>query len=106
MRDQQQELLLLLASLFLQNEKAEQAVVLLEALQVLSPADPEVPRQLALAYLLARQFSQSLAAADRFLAAQTDKSDTRSMALIRSRALWALGRADEARSALQLFQAG
>lgn len=105
MRDRQHELLLLLASLFLQNEKPEQAVVLLEALQVLAPGDPEVARQLAFAYLHTQQFAQSLAAADRYLAGRNTEADSGPLMLIRSRALWGLGRADEARSVLSAIQA-
>ena len=106
MRDQRHELLLLLASLFLQNEKAEQAVILLEALQTLSPADPEVARQLAFAYLQSGKFAQSLSAADRYLAAPNEAGDSRSVGLIRSRALWGLGRIAEAQGALQTLPAG
>ena len=93
MNNKSREFLSLLSYLYLQNGKATKAVTVLEALLVLQPDDVWASRSLAYAYVLAGEHDNCLAQLDALPRSQ--RSDTR-MQLIRSRALWGLGRKDEA----------
>lgn len=102
MTDRHDEFLLLLAQLYLQHEKWDAALVLLKALRVLQPDSLEVAASLALAALQLGNFEASLREADRLLARESRGGRAVAMRLIRSRALWGLGREQEARQALPL----
>ncbi len=102
MTDRSDEFLLLLAQLYLQHEKWDAALVLLKALRVLQPESLDVAASLALASLQLGNFEASLREADRLLARETQSGRAVAVRLIRSRALWGLGREHEARQALPL----
>lgn len=87
------DFLSLLAYAYLRNGKAAKAVIALEGAEALRPRDPWISRTLAYALLLAQDYNRALAHAERHgRAFGADQG----LDLIRSRALYALGRRDEA----------
>jgi hypothetical protein len=89
------EFLTLLGYLYLRHGQGARAVTALEAARVFRRGDLQLSRALAYAYLAAGRFNDCLAAVDS-LPTRGDGQLT----LIRSRALWGLGRQDEARRAM------
>lgn len=87
------DFLALLAYAYLRHGKAYRAVTALEGAQALRPSDGWISRTLAYALLLAQDYNGSLAQAERH--ARTHGSDE-GLELMRSRALYALGRREEA----------
>lgn len=87
------DFLSLLAYAYLRNGKAAKAVAVLEGTQVLRPRDPWISRSLAYAHLLAADYNRAIAQAERHV--RSHGAD-RGLDLIRSRALFSLGRRDEA----------
>lgn len=87
------DFLSLLAYAYLRNGKAAKAVTVLEGMQVLRPRDAWISRSLAYAHLLAADYNRAIAQAERHVRAH---GADRGLDLIRSRALFSLGRRDEA----------
>ncbi len=86
------EYLMLLGYLYLRHGQGARAVTALEAARVFRRNDRQLARTLAYAYLEAGRFADCLQTVDRLASA-----GDRQLTLIRSRALWGLGRQDEAR---------
>lgn len=100
MTDQEHSFLELLAFIFLQNARPDKAMVLLQALDLLTPLKPKVLSALALSQLRAEKPQQALATLDRLaMAGGIDAA----FHLLRGQALMSLGRADEAALAMQNF---
>src|SRR5262245_30444794 len=95
------EFLSLLGYLYLCHGQAAQAVAALEAVRVYRRNDSQVVRSLAYAYLSMERFTDCLNCID----SSTVASDHR-LQLIRSRALWGLGRHDEARRGVAAITGG
>ena len=98
MNSESKDVLSLLGYLFLRHGKPQKAIAALEALEVADAGRPWVQRSLAYAYLQNGDFENSLAQVSKFL--DHDREDHGAL-LIRSRALWGLGRHDEARKLIQ-----
>ena len=98
MNSDSKDVLSLLGYLFLRHGKAEKAITALEALSVTDANSPWVQRSLAYAYLKNGNFEQSLDQVSKYL---DSNSADRGAELIRSRALWGLGRHEEARQLIQ-----
>lgn len=88
-----QDFLALLAYAYLRNGKAAKAVAVLEGLLVLRPGDAWARRSLAFAYLQSADYNRALA-----LAVPSDPAAAPDpqLDLVRSRALFGLGRRKEA----------
>ena len=100
---QQRDAMLLLADVYLEQGQHDKARVLLDGLAVLWPADAGVLKALAFACLQGSHFDEALAAADGYLRLGSLNPLTAPILLIRGRALWGLGRVDEARAGLQRY---
>ncbi|PTY00803.1 hypothetical protein DB346_14430 [Verrucomicrobia bacterium LW23] len=109
MRESQKEYLLILAHLFLEHEHFEKARILLVALRELFPADPGVARALSYCYYRLGFYEEALGEAEASLEMDMPDDSARSMAVanishfLRGKALWALGREEEAQDALSLY---
>ena len=95
--EDQKEALLVLADVYRDQAQGSKAIVLLEALHSLDRHDPDVAKALSYAYLLAGRPEDALEMSDLFLRLVGSSPDSNPIMLIRSKALWALGRAEEAR---------
>ena len=87
--------LLSTAHSYLGQNMAPQAITLLELLHALSPENQQALRMLVYAYLLAAQYKQALETATTL--EQLNKTDEEQIAyisLLRSRALWGIGKAE------------
>lgn len=94
------ELMDLLAYVYLQNNRADKAAVLLAARDVLAPDHPRALLTLALAQVRAAKPARALDTLDRLaLLGAMDGA----FHLVRAQALQALGRADEAAGAMRAF---
>jgi Flp pilus assembly protein TadD len=89
----------LLGYVFLEHGQAGKAVTVFEALVALEPADPAISRRLTHAYLLDRRHDDCLRHADRHLDLFPTDPELDLVRQARSRALWNLGRPNEARRA-------
>jgi type III secretion protein Y len=98
-----QEVLQVLADVFVNQGQPEKAVVLLEAIYSLQPQNAQVIKALSYAYLSAGRYEQTLTMADVFLRLRGATADSNPILLIRSKALWSLGRAEEARASLNRY---
>ncbi len=87
MRDDATDFLSILGYLYLVHGKGEKAVAVFEALGVLQPGEPRVEASLAYAYLLTGRWAKCLHQADRYLKNHPRDGRTKSVQLIRSRAL-------------------
>ncbi|HSI84739.1 MAG: hypothetical protein ACAI35_15405 [Candidatus Methylacidiphilales bacterium] len=109
MKESQKEYLLILAHLFLEHEHFEKSRTILVALRELFPADASVARALAYVYHQLGYQDEALAEAEASLEMDLPDDSPRSLAvantgrLLRSKALWAMGREDEARDALSEY---
>jgi len=102
-KENQKDFLQVLGYLFLRSGKIGKALVLFEALQQLSPADPQVSRSLCYTYLLTQQYEQALSQADKFLREASEGTSKKIGYLFKSRALWGLGQKEEARRMMTWF---
>lgn len=97
------EVLQVLADVFLNQGQSEKAVLLLEALYSLAPQDAQIVKALCYAYLITGRYEQTLTMADVFLRLPGRVPESTPILLIRSKALWALGRTEEARTSLNRY---
>ena len=95
-----------LAYTYLAHHRAEKAVVLLQAIEALGPADGRVLALLAVAQRKAKQPQQALLTLDRIAPDTVDAPLATAVHLIRAQALQALGRSDDAYQAMQKYIAG
>ena len=92
----------ILAFLYLQNNKTDKAAVLLKALKVLYPDDVNIRRSLGYALIQADAAADGLTEVEACLARMRNKGPARAgLLFLRSRALWKLGRHEEARAAFR-----
>lgn len=101
MRTEHKEILSVLGYFFLEHGQPDKALVLLEALGALFPADPGIAKSLSYAYLRAGRYRDALDAAARANAERDDAF----IHLLRGKALWGLGRTHEARACLAQYLA-
>jgi hypothetical protein len=95
------EFLSLLGYLYLCHGQAARAIAALEAVRIYRRDDPQLVRSLAYAYLSAERFADCLSCID-----SSPMAADRGLQLIRSRALWGLGRHDEARRGVASITGG
>ncbi|MCB1804807.1 MAG: tetratricopeptide repeat protein [Candidatus Competibacteraceae bacterium] len=100
---EQKETLQILADVYLNQAQIEKAVTLLEALHSVDQRDAGVAKALSYAYLLAGRPEDALTLSDVFLRLAGSSPDSNPILLIRSKALWALGRAEEARTTINRY---
>ncbi len=103
MNPAQEDLLRVLAHVYLEHQRPEKAIILLEALAVFHPGARHLLKPLALAYLAAGRYEDGATAAQRFLNGAADGETVAPMYIIESRALWALGRKEDARRSVRRF---
>ncbi|PWU07412.1 MAG: hypothetical protein C5B43_00415 [Verrucomicrobia bacterium] len=91
------ETLILLAYLYLEHFKYEKALTLLKALNLIFPNDIEIIRYLAYAYLKNSDFQSALRYIE--ICLKTESSEKLKIAanIIKSKALWGLGKEEAAR---------
>lgn len=92
------EFLRLLGYLYLRHGQHDKAMRVLEALRVTRPRDRWVLRTFAYALLQAGRHARCL---EQLESLPADQSPDLGVELMRSRALWALGRGDEARRVIR-----
>lgn len=102
-RTEQTEALQVLADIYLDQGQSERAVILLNALALLEPAKVSIFRALSYALLLTGCHEDALAATDTLLRLDAKMPENAPALLIRSKALWALGRLTEAQESLQRY---
>lgn len=100
MGSQEREALQLLGYLYLQHQRPAEALTIFKALATLFPEDRAIRRSLAYAQLRTDQPRAALASLERL---PLEDHGTPALILLRSQALWRLGRVDEARHWLQRF---
>lgn len=93
----------LLANLLTQQNKEEKARELLEFALSRSPDSLEVIKALSAVCLLTRKNDRALELADAALDQIQDTSDRAALLLVRSKALWGLGREAESRLAMDEY---
>ena len=94
----------LLASLLTQQNREEKACELLEFALSRSPDNLEVMKALSAVCLLTRKNDRALELADTALSQIQERSDDRApLLLVRSKALWGLGRETESRVAMDEY---
>ena len=101
MRTEHKDILRVLGHFFLEHGQAGKALVLLEALQAVFPADSGIAGSLSYAYLQTGRYQDALDASGRATAEQAGVVGH----LLRGKALWGLDRADEARACLARYLA-
>lgn len=101
MKESQKEFLLMLAYLYLQNAKWDRALIVLRALRVLAPEDPQVARCLAYAALETGDGSTALREANTGFAVTNTPEEAEAGRLLKARAWWQLGLVDQAQRTLQ-----
>ena len=93
----------LLANLLTQQNREDKARELLEFALSRSPNNLEVMKSLSAVCLLTRQNDRALELADAALGQIREQSDRATLLLVRSRALWGLGREAESRVAMNEY---
>lgn len=91
------ESLALLAYLYLQYFKYDKALTLLKALNILFPDDLDIIRSLAYAYLKTNDFQSALKYTEICLKNETSEKSKVAANIIKSKALWGLGKEEAAR---------
>lgn len=94
------ETLELLAYLYLQHSKFDKAVNLLKALKKLHPTDHHIARSLAYALLNVGDYQGSLIQAEASISDDLPTNLKMASTLIKSKALWGLGREDAAKETI------
>lgn len=97
------QVLRVLADVYLEQDRAGEALILLRALARLAPADTGVWRALGYAGLRAGEPEEALKAADTLLRLEPPGEDNAPILLLRAQALRALGRAGEAQDSLNRY---
>ncbi len=103
-QDEHKEVLQVLADVYLSQNQAGKAVIILEALDSLTPQNPDVLKALSAAYLALGRFESALESVDAFLRLGGLTPEAMPILLVRSKALWELGRTSEARESLERYQ--
>lgn len=97
-----QEVLSLLVYIYLQNEKYDKALNLLQALKKIVPSDQYVNRSLAFAHLRKGNYREALLSAEQSMRDPNLPEDLKiASTLIKSKALMGLGQEEAARHAIQ-----
>lgn len=102
-REENKEALQVLADVYLDQGQLDKAVVLLEGLHALEPHDAQVLKALSYAYLRVERYDDTLNMVDTLLRLGAPMPENAPILLIRGKALWALGRASEARDSLKRY---
>jgi regulator of sirC expression with transglutaminase-like and TPR domain len=97
MTNASREFLSLLGYVFLEHGQGAKAVTVYEALHALDPDDPATSRRLAFAYLMDDRFVECLRHGDAHMDRFPTDPQLETIRLARGRALWNLGRQNEAR---------
>ena len=93
-----------LADVYVGQGRATQAVTLLEAGHALAPQEATVIKALSYACLVAGDYERALVAVEAFLELDDAADGNAPILLIRSRALWALGREAAAVESLREYR--
>ena len=96
MNETQKEFLTVLGYFFIQAGKFDKALVLFKALKEFSPDDDHIMKSLSYLFLVAGENEEALEWAEKYLARQTEDSETGLVHLLKGRSLWRLGRKEEA----------
>ena len=99
MTNASRDFLSLLGYVFLEHGQGEKAVTVFDALLALDPKDAATSRRLALAYLTADRHADCLRHCDAHMDRFPVDPEIDAVRLTRGRALWNLGRQNEARRA-------
>lgn len=99
----QKEFLLVLGYLYLQNGKFYDSKIVFEALLLFYPKDHHIMRSLAYAYLCDGDYEQALEINEQFKHAQMSPKDHAFFNLLKSKALWRIGKLQEAKQYFNEF---
>ena len=103
MDDEQKEFLTLLGYFYLQNKKAEKALILFRALYELFPEDINVIKSLSYAYLINGENEIALSLIEKYMQESHLDEEIQVGYLLKSKSLWNMGRRREARSIISDF---
>ena len=101
MTDRSFEFLSVLAYIYLQHGQPAKALPLLKSLAAIRPTSVDVARSLAYAHLEAGDYEHCLQHVQKSFREFPDLQQSVSLRLIRCRALWKLGRTEQARALAQ-----
>ncbi len=102
--DDQIAALLVLADVYVGQGRADDARTLLEGVLVLDPENLDVMKGLSYACLVAGDHERALGVVEGFLARRRPRPTEAPVLLIQSRALWELGRHNEAHESLRRYR--
>jgi len=97
MTNASKEFLSLLGYVFLEHGQGPKAVTVFEGLHAIDPTDVATSRRLAFAYLMNERFADCLRHGDAHMDRFPTDPELEMVRLARGRALWNLGRQNEAR---------
>lgn len=92
-----------LADVYMEQDRADKAVVLLEALYSLEPKQGSILKSLCYAYLVAEHHELCLKMVSAYRKLESLNAQTSPILLIQGRALLALGREQEAQTAMDRY---
>ncbi|MEO1017598.1 MAG: tetratricopeptide repeat protein [Pseudomonadota bacterium] len=101
-RDQHKDALRLLGYFLLRQARHKEAIEVYRGLLSLNPSDRQARRALIAAFLGEGRNAEALEYAEGYTV-ETGEPHVATIHLMRAQALWRLGRADEARSAVDMF---
>lgn len=97
------EVLLIIAEAYLDQRQEQRAVVLLQALRILDAENPRLLPALSYALLQTEEYASALDIIDDLLRSNPCMPEHAPALLMRSKALWALGRVSEAQESWQRY---
>ena len=101
--DRDTQILQILGSLLTEQHREEQALLVLEAALEMEPGNADVRKAIAAVQILLRKNEEALTNAETAIKQVSSPDDAAALQLVRSRALWGLGRKDAARAAMAEF---
>jgi len=103
MNESEKEFLTTLGYFFLQNNKPAKALIIFKALHELFPEDPYMMKAASYASLINGYYEDALLLVDKSIRGMASDREKEAGYLLKSKALWGLGRESEARETLNQY---
>jgi len=103
LKETNKDFLSLLGYIYLQNEKADKAMVVFETLQEMEPNNPRVRYSLSYAYYLGVRYEEALECIEAFLVNAEYVRKYPSAYILKGKILWKLKRPEEARAMMNTY---
>lgn len=101
--EEHRDALHLLATIYLDQGHTEKGICLLEALDVMEPHHPPLLKTLSYAYIASGHFQKAFTILDALLRLSLPMPENAPLLLLQARALWGLGRTEEATDTLNRY---